>query len=315
MKIHYVYDLALKDALKDLRVARDFLAHYLPDLVRSQVDLSTLVLCNGSFSVPGLRKLDRDVLFSAEFKPGPFHADKKKERAFFYLHWENKPDPDPLIAWRMIEYMVPIITSHLKLTGSQVLPIVIPLVLCSGHQAYPYSVEVFDLFGEHQALAKAWMFNRFKLIDLNVIPDEAIRTHPWSCLLEMMFKHIRSKTILKFLDTLSLEFQNMVQAGANEYALTLLTTLLSKAEIKDKTAFFNWVSHHLPKHLEEPLLTIAEQLIQEGVRQGKHKGKQEGKQEAAIEIVKQTGHFELASIVTQLPIDKIKRLMENAGQV
>ena len=77
---------------------------------------------------------------------------------------------------------------------------VIPLTVYNGTLQYPYSTSVFDLFGEHKALAKQFMFDAFKLVDLSQIPDEEIKKHQWSGFLEMLFKHIAARDIMVYLE-------------------------------------------------------------------------------------------------------------------
>jgi Uncharacterized conserved protein len=131
---------------------------------------------------------------------------------------------------------------------------------------------VFDLFGEHQDIAREWMFNRFKLIDLSEIPDEEIRQHNWSYLLEMLLKHIDSANIMAFLEELSSEFKRIANENAEEYVLSMLHYVLAKANLADKEEFFEWVKRSLPKELEKKSMTIAEQLRSEGVKQGMQQG-------------------------------------------
>jgi recombination-promoting nuclease RpnB len=259
--VHKAHDRAFKAAMRDLRVARDFLIHYLPLVIKDKIDLSTLQLCKESFVDPELRELITDMMYSADFKG----QDGATQKAFLYLCLEHQRDPDPLMAWRMIKYTSCMIDQHLLETNSKELPIVIPIVLYNGDSVYHHSVEVFDLFGKNKELAKQFMFNRFQLIDLNQIPDEAIRQHQWSGLMEMLMKHVYARDIMVYLEQLSEIVKHLVFAKANDYLLSMIKYLIEKSEIPNRDAFYHWVQSHLSPPLEvKTMTTLAEQWKAEG---------------------------------------------------
>ncbi len=59
-----MHDKAFRSAMSDLRVARDFLSHYLPTAVINKIDLQTLALSKESYVDEELKLLITDVLFS-----------------------------------------------------------------------------------------------------------------------------------------------------------------------------------------------------------------------------------------------------------
>lgn len=267
--VRKAHDRAFKVAMNDLRVASDFLNHHLPLEVKDKVDLRTLQLCKESFIDPELRELVTDMLYSVDFKI----QDGETQKAFLYLCLEHQQDPDQLMAWRMIKYTCRMIDHHVTKSESTELPVVIPIVLYNGSYIYPYSAEVFDLFGENKALAQQWMFNRFQLIDLNKIPDETIRDHEWSGLMEMLMKHVYARDIMIYLEQLSSIVKHLVKSKADSYLLSMIKYLIEKSEIHDRDAFYNWVQSHLSPPLEtKAMATLAEQWKAEGRIEGKIEG-------------------------------------------
>ena len=272
-KIHKAHDRAFKASMSDLRVAKDFLSHHLPETVKEKIDLDTLQLHKESFVDPELRELITDMLYSADFKG----EDGSKQKAFLYLCLEHQSEPDPLMPWRMMIYTCRIIDHHLTQTQSTELPIVIPIVLYNGDVPYPYSVEIFDLFGENKALAQQWMFNRFQLIDLNQVPDEAIRQHQWSGLMEMLMKHVYARDIMIYLEQISGIIRHLAQSKADDYLLSMIKYLIEKSEIRDRDVFHEWVQSHLSPPLEtNTMATLAEQWEAEGEARGRAEGRVEG---------------------------------------
>lgn len=224
----HAHDHAFQSAMSDLRVARDFLQHHLPEAVQEQIDLNTLKVHPTTFIDPELRKLVSDVLYSAQFK-------QQETQAFLYVAIEHQSTPDKLMPLRMIKYTCRILDQYVKEAPSKTpLPVIIPLIFYNGNKRYPYSCSVFDLFGEHKALAKQFMFDEFKLVDLNQIPDEEIRQHQWSGLLEMLFKHIATRDIMQYLEVLNDLIDRLVAAKADDYLMTMIKYVIEKSEIPDR---------------------------------------------------------------------------------
>lgn len=126
------------------------------------------------------------------------------------------------------------------------------------------------------------MFNQFHLIDLNTIPDEEIRQREWSCLLEMLLKHIRVRDIMTYLEQLSGVFSNLLKAQADNYVMSMLKYLIVKADIKDREKFLFWVTENLPPKLEKQAMTLAQQWEKDGYQKGMQQGVQQGMQQGTL---------------------------------
>jgi predicted transposase/invertase (TIGR01784 family) len=260
--IHKAHERAFKSAMQDLRVAQDFFMHHLPVAVREKIDFSTLKLHRETFIDPELKELISDMLYSAEFK-----IDHQKQRIFLYLCVEHQRNPELLMPWRMLKYTVRAVEQHLLNTKEKTLPLIIPLVVYNGDGPYPYSTSVFDLFGDNKALAKAFMFNQFQLIDLTQIPDEEIRQHQWSGFMETLMKHIEAQNIMVYLEQISVLVEHLVASEADDYVLSMIKYAIEKSEMPNRQAFFDWVQSHLSLPLEVKAMTLAEQLRAEGYQQ------------------------------------------------
>lgn len=259
----HAHDLTFRSAMSDLRVAKDVLRHYLPDIIRQKINLDKLKLENGTFIDPVLNTFHTDILYSVTLVNSP-----SNEKTYIYTHIEHQSTNDPMISFRMLKYSVRIIERHLKNTGNKTLPLIIPILIYNGDKIFSDNLSVFDLFGEHKALAQQYMFNKFHLVDMNTIPDEEIRQHKWSCLLEMIFKHIRSRNIMLILEEMTEIFNRFIERKADDYVLTMLKYIIEKSSIKDRQKFLHWVRKNLPKKLEEKTMTLAEQWKQEGIEIG-----------------------------------------------
>ena len=192
--------------------------------------------------------------------------------AYIYLHLEHLSKEDPLISFRMVQYCVKIIDRHIKNHEAKKIPLIFPTVLYNGKRPFSDAVSIFDLFGENKELAREYMFDRFHLVDLSTIPDKEIRQHQWSCLLEMIFKHVRSRDIMTLLEEITDIFQQFVQKNAEDHVKAMLKYVIEKASIKDRQKFLTWVVKKLPKELEKEAMTLAEQWKSEGIQIGVQQG-------------------------------------------
>jgi predicted transposase/invertase (TIGR01784 family) len=187
------HDAIFKKFLAHPDTAREFLGIHLPPALRAVCDLTTLSLKPDSFVEPGLRAAYTDILYSLHTTLGD---------GYIYCLIEHQSTPDPMMAFRMMQYCLRIMRAHLdniKEENSRKLPIVIPLLFYQGKTAYPYSVDWFDCFADPET-ARTLYSNAFPLIDLAAIPDDEIMKHGRVALLELVQKHIRQRDIMTFLD-------------------------------------------------------------------------------------------------------------------
>jgi predicted transposase/invertase (TIGR01784 family) len=333
-----LHDNVFQSAMSDLRVARDFFNHYLPASLLEVLDLKTLRLCRGTFVEPELRKSVTDLLYAIDFlseaiEPGqkPSYESKKKQvPCYIYLLTEHQNTPVHLMPWRVIKYTCSGIDQHVLETSSEVLPIVIPLVFYNGDKPYLEPISVFDLFGPQKALAKRFMFDSFQLVDISKVPDQEIRNHQWSGLLELTMKHIYARDVMPQLQPILEMIKALADAeNIESYLLAVLNYVIKTANTEDRKTFFRQAIQSLPQPLEErTMATIADMLreegyekgvllgeqkgIKKGVLLGKLEGKQEGfvlaREEIAKKLLETTDNFEFVAKVTGLAPEEIKKL-------
>jgi hypothetical protein len=131
------------------------------------------------------------------------------EKAYIYLLCGHFSNPKPLDGWQMLKYVYRIIDNHIERYKTSILPIVIPLMICNGKVKHHYSIQFCDLFGKNRDLAQQYVLSQYQLIDFSQVPDEEIREHLWSSLLQMLMKHARSREILAILEELSDTFKEL----------------------------------------------------------------------------------------------------------
>ncbi|HIF9114929.1 TPA: Rpn family recombination-promoting nuclease/putative transposase [Photobacterium damselae] len=272
------HDSLFKSFMTTTETAHDFLQIYLPAPLRQWCNLSTLKLESSSFIEDSLRPYMSDAMYSMKTKSGT---------GYIYAIVEHQSSSDPIMAFRMMRYSIAAMQQHLD-AGHKTLPIVIPFLFYHGRETpYPYSTNWMDCFDDAE-LAKDIYTSSFPLVDLTVIPDNEIMQHKRIALLELVQKHIRQKDVRNILDNLV----TLLLKGytTDKQIRSLMEYILQVGETQDFQALVEELAVQVPEH-EEVLMTIAEQLRQEGRQEGEMRGlvrgRQEGIQEAQHKIAKE----------------------------
>ncbi len=272
--LHQVHDKFFKNSLKEKKIAIDFLKAYLSPQVYEKIDINSLQLTEKSFVIPELKEIHSDIIYKCLL-------NEKSAYLFFLIEHESTAK-DPLMAFRFLHYMVSLSYNHLR-QGHKKLPIILPLCLYHGEETpYPHSNDLYDCFDDPE-LARELAFKPFKLIDLTILSDEEISQHGLAALLEMLFKHHRSKQFLSIMRKLikSNLLQNAIRQLDIAYLTDMLNYIISTSQDETEPRAAQHLIHELiqvfPQE-REVIMTFAEQLKQEG--------RQEGLQEGGIMIAK-----------------------------
>ncbi|MDC9593027.1 Rpn family recombination-promoting nuclease/putative transposase [Xenorhabdus sp. IM139775] len=290
------HDELFKYVLTQPNTAKAFLSLYLPEDVRSLCHFPTLRLEPGSFIDEKLSKLYTDVLYSVETVQG---------EGYIYCLIEHQSTPDPMMAWRLMQYSVSVMASHLK-NGHKKLPLVVPMLFYHGKiQPYPYSMQWLDCFDQPEQAARLYS-QPFPLVDLSVRSDEEILTHPKEvAMLEWVQKHIRERDMQAWINGLIV----ILDTGYNkkEQLEVLLRYLLHNGHAQNFTQIIHHMANQLPED-KNMVMTIAEELKQEGRREGREEGRKEAKLETARAFLQNGVSVEIIIRSTGLSREQIDAL-------
>ncbi|KAF5279925.1 hypothetical protein FQR65_LT15160 [Abscondita terminalis] len=237
---------------------------------------------------------EKDYLLKLIFKPGSFVEKDLKHHfsdilysvkiagteGYIYTLIEHETTPRKLTPFKLLRYQIAIMKQHLD-QGHQTLPVVIPLLFYRGKKSpYPFSTDIMDCF-ENKELAQEIFLKPYSLIDITVIPDEELRTHKGIAILELIQKNIHKRDALEFIQDIALQVAK--QLLTHEQFKSLLYYISQEGESKDFRGFYSSLSEALPNYRED-IMTLAQQLKQEGLEQGLKKGLEEGEHRKAIAI-------------------------------
>lgn len=319
-KISNIHDRFFRQAMSDLRVAAAFFKNNLPEDILEEIDLSSIQATNETF-VSGKMKLHIvDILYKANIN---------NSEGYVYLLAEHQSKPDLLMPFRILKYTCDIIENHLKKSKSKVLPVVIPIVFYNGQQSYPYSQDIFDLFGGNKGLAEKVLCQPFQLIDVSKIPDKVLREQKWNGIIEFLMKHagVRKarQDALVILRILLDWLEDYRQEASSYFEQGVLNYFLNSYPIQEQE-YCQVIEKHEENFFEDEKPNYARLVMEfgeyrghakglkEGIEQGIEQGVEQGKEQAVYEVAKKLMSEglspELIAKATSLSLEKIKTLDE-----
>lgn len=262
------HDACFKKLLSDPAIARDFFDIHLPAHLKPYCDLNTLRLESGSFVKDDLRQQFSDILYSLNLAG---------RTGYLYILIEHLSKAKYLTPFQVLSYQVEAMRQHIH-QGHPRLPVVIPLLFYRGEVSpYPEPVDIFECFDQPD-LARQVFLSPIHLIDLSVIPDEALRTHRGVALLELLQKHIRQRDLQELARLLVDEI--LYKALPIESFKSLLYYMFEAGFCADHPALSQFLETKvIDPEYKQAMNTFADYLRQEGRQQGIQQGVQQGIQQ------------------------------------
>lgn len=271
------HDRFFKQLMADVRVAQDFVRHYLPSDVVAALDLSTLALTGESFVDEAFQAHHTDLLFTVELVEG--------EPGLVYVLMEHKSYPDRLVAFQLLRYLVKIWERSVRQEGR--LPAVIPLVLYHGEAAWRVRPGFRWLVGGPEVVRRYAPEFEYALCDLSAYSDEELRGEVTLQAALLVLKHILREDLGPSLArALGLLRELAQQRTGLEYIETLLRYVTVGSCYLSPEELERTVSEAFPEG-EQIMATIAEKWVEQGVQRGLQQGIAEGERKgylAAIEL-------------------------------
>ena len=252
------HDQFFREAMKDKRVAQEFLEKHLPAELCAVVNFNHLVLQPRSQSNAVRRESIVDLLFKT------YIAGKE---SYIYLLLEHQSTPDPLMAFRVIEYTINAIRDHLKKHDTRKVPLIFPLVIYHG-KPYQFEQDINNLVDAPKELVDRYFLKPFQLVDLNEIADEELKQHMWSGVMEFSLKHIFERDMLPFLREIAPTLKTLVHQGGDDFIGVVLQYIIESAEISDNDALIELINTNVSYEIGEKIMTPAEKWRQEGELRG-----------------------------------------------
>jgi predicted transposase/invertase (TIGR01784 family) len=264
------HDMLFRKTWSNLENVRSFMQHFLPVDVLNLMDLDSLAICKDTFVEKELAAYYSDMLYSVTLAGAP---------GFVYVLFEHKSWYDKYVHLQLLEYMVKIWRLFLKQPKEKhhrdPLPIVIPLLICHGEQAWPPARARLTslLAGPVQELARYIPDFSFELYDLRGFSDKEIKGTIMARVVLLLFKYSSDPKLMEKLPEILALMQELMQQQTGLQCLeTVLRYLLSIVEGVTTEEIKKIVEKALSRKEGDYIMTLAETLHNEGKVEGKIEG-------------------------------------------
>ena len=174
--------------MSNVRVAKEFFAHHLPQKIKAEIDFDSLHFHKETFIDDDLKFSAADVIYSAQIG---------HNKGYLYLLVEHQSTVDKWIAFRLWRYLMRLLEHYHHQYPDQALPLVYPLIFYNGQTPYHASTDFFELFAHQAELAREIWGGSFQLVDIQKIPDQEMREYLWAGVVGFVLKH---RFVRDFLD-------------------------------------------------------------------------------------------------------------------
>ena len=256
--LHQPHDKLFRSTFSEPRNAAAFLRHHLGGGAASCMDWASLALLPGSFINDQMKGFEADLLFSVKVGPSD---------ALVYILWEHQHSEAPLMALRLLTYMVRIWDAQLKNQGRPAkLSPILPVVLAQDKDRWRTSSEFQDLFTFPEALEKTARactpdFS-FRLLQLADMAYGDIQGTPEGIL---TLRSLKAEPLGELLR--SEVWDRSVIAGVSREAVERFFRYVLNADV-DRESFKARVLSQDSAVLTSAAMTLAEQFRQEGRQEG-----------------------------------------------
>ena len=292
--INQVHDKLVRSCFADKKVAVGFFKQHLSEKVLQAINFDTIVMLKNTYIDKKFEKLETDLVFQVDFNDHP---------GYLTILLEHQRNAQKLLPLRILEYMCRIMREHTKNSKDNKLPVVVPLILFNGVKPYQHSSDILDLFNDPYKLMPEVLFKPFKIVDVNIIPEDIMLSESWSGSVEYCLKHSKDIDIVQALNGLEATISDLKQQDGMEHIETLLKYMLSCGEIPDKKAYNVYERVFKPKARGETM-----NLLQALQNEGEAKGRMSERYELALKLVAQGASIAEAARLVELTVEQREEL-------
>jgi Putative transposase, YhgA-like len=278
-----VHDALFKIAFSQIEHAVGELRLILPPEIVALLDFATLTLHTGSFVDEALKERSSDLLFSVQLAGRP---------ALIYLLFEHQSRAEELMPFRLLRYEVRIWDDWLKShPNASRLPPILPLVLHHSEKGWTAPTrfeDVLDVDDETRAVI-AEHVPRFQLLldDISHATDESLQARTMSAFARLVLfclRHAREpEQIVERLGQWRAIVREVQQAPNGAAALRVIWRYILGTSDRGKSdEFVRRLVAAAGPHVEEEIVTIADQLREEG----RQEGRKEGRRTALLKLLR-----------------------------
>jgi len=272
-KIYSPHDKMFKKAMTDVRIARNFFEHYLPNEIKELIDFDVLNLSPNSYIDEALNQFACDVLYETRIVNNP---------ALLYILAEHFSTTKHFTPLKNLHYQVRIWYDYIDQNpDTKTLPLIVPIVFYNCETPYHGAKEMRELIHAPEHIIDKILFKPFNLIDTHHISDESLREQYWTGILVFLMKHIHARECLNFIEPF-VEFIKKMElnegGNASDYIRTLLHYLSRAGKTENPAHVLDLIVENISTPLGEEFMstTLAEWWKNKGRNEGRAQGHAQG---------------------------------------
>lgn len=302
------HDRLFRVSMKQTEVAREFLNMYMPDSIKQHLDVESIKFCSGTYIDEQLKLSQSDVLLNVKLA---------NQDAYIYVLTEHQSSPDPLMPFRLWQYMINIWNTHLKQhkkKGGLPLPVIFPLVFYTGDKPYHASLTLWDLCGDNSELMYDILKSPFYLMNVNTLEDSELTSHILAGTLGFVMRSRFRQNIVEEFKRITDNLNELDLQQYHQYVIELMHYIFNIDDAHETVAeLVSIVRDKFLPALEKNMMTLADRIEQkgklegklEGMREGKLEGMHEGKIEAVRKMLLRKMELAVIADITELPLEEI----------
>ena len=283
------HDESFRKVFGDPELARELIAHYLPEPVVEQLDLTMLSADSATFVDDKLKDRQGDVLFRTRLKEGG--------EALVYVLLEHKSSPDRWVALQLTKYIVRIYYRELdRNQGARKLPPILPVVFYHGQRDWKAPPNLSDLVECPEEYRRYVPDFDYELLNCAAIPDQRLEGDQPVGGVMMVYKHAFDEDFGQHLGRWLELIRDLVRAKTvGEQAFAMLKYIGHLCDNVDGEEFRQRVIEAYEEKGEEIMSSVADQWIErgkeigrkEGLEKGMEKGEHRGKRDAVLGVIEE----------------------------
>jgi len=271
------HDRFFREIFSRRATLQEFVRRYLPREVVRGLDLRTLAPVDGSFVDPDLRLHEADLVCRVALTSG--------ERAYLYLLFEHKSQPDRFVALQLLRYLTKLWDQEQKHSRKLPLPTVIPLVFYHGRRRWTVAAEFSALFQCPDHLAPYVPSFRYELIDLSGYSDDQIRGGVLLRVGLLAMRHIFDPQPADSLSRILRLLETVAGTRSGLRALEAVMRYFAASERVEEKELHEALATVFPDEGEKLMISMAEKYIREGIKEGKRQGSAETARADVLEVL------------------------------
>ncbi|MCA8922909.1 MAG: Rpn family recombination-promoting nuclease/putative transposase [Planctomycetes bacterium] len=279
------HDALVQRTFGRAEVARGYLCSVLPSELVAHFDLDTIERDARSYTDPDLSERLSDLVFRVKLVGGDLGAgedassDGDPGEALIYVLIEHQSRVDPVMAARLYVYTARALDRWLsEHSGAKRVPAVLPLLVYNGRQPWTAARSLGDLFSlsEQARRAAAGLLPElgYRVDDLRRSTDEELRGRPVSLVgrVTLIFLRHGTDTEAELLAFLRGEAGLLGDLEDRDDMIAHSNYILSVDGGETKQEVFDALKQALGPRNQEVVMTVAEQLREEGRQEGRLEG-------------------------------------------